>query len=428
MKIAIIGSGGREHALAWKLQQSPKVEKLLCLPGNPGTVGVATNVAVTIENHDAIIDILKQYKIDLAVIGPEAPLVDGLADKVRNAGIRCFGPGQQAAMIEGSKAFSKEFMKRHGIPTADFRTFSREQLYDAIRYLDELPMPVVIKASGLAAGKGVLICSERDEAREVTRSMLQGDAFKEAGATIVIEEFLEGEEVSVFALCDGSRFVTLMPAQDHKKILDGDKGKNTGGMGAYAPAPIATDEILQTARKNVLVPTVQGMRDEGYPFIGCLYAGLILTASGIKVLEYNCRFGDPEAQVVLPLIDDDLAEILYACAGGELKQDSIRFHEASAVCVVMASGGYPDTYKTGLKIGGLQNIKEEDGVVVFHAGTKREGDSILTAGGRVLGVTAIGYKDDLQETIRSAYRAVEKITFDGAYYRSDIGAKGLDRK
>ncbi len=428
MKIAIIGSGGREHALAWKLQQSPKVEKLLCLPGNPGTAGVATNVAVTIENHDAIIDILKQYKIDLAVIGPEAPLVDGLADKVREAGIRCFGPGQQAAMIEGSKAFSKEFMKRHGIPTADFRTFSREQLYDAIRYLDELPMPVVIKASGLAAGKGVLICSERDEAREVTRSMLQGDAFKEAGATIVIEEFLEGEEVSVFALCDGSRFVTLMPAQDHKKILDGDKGKNTGGMGAYAPAPIATDEILQTARKNVLVPTVQGMRDEGYPFIGCLYAGLILTASGIKVLEYNCRFGDPEAQVVLPLIDDDLAEILYACAGGELKQDSIRFHEASAVCVVMASGGYPDTYKTGLKIGGLQNIKEEDGVVVFHAGTKREGDSILTAGGRVLGVTAIGYKDDLQETIRSAYRAVEKITFDGAYYRSDIGAKGLGGK
>lgn len=428
MNIAIIGSGGREHALTWKLQQSPKVEKIICLPGNPGTAGLATNVAVTIENHDAIIDILKQYKIDLAVIGPEAPLVDGLADKVRNVGIHCFGPGQRAAMIEGSKAFSKDFMKRHGIPTAEFRTFSREQLYDAIRYLDEIPMPVVIKASGLAAGKGVLICSERDEAREVTRSMLQGDSFKEAGATIVIEEFLEGEEVSVFALCDGSRFVTLMPAQDHKKILDGDKGKNTGGMGAYAPAPIATDEILQTARETVLVPTVNGMRAEGYPFIGCLYAGLILTASGIKVLEYNCRFGDPEAQVVLPLIDDDLAEILYACAGGDLKLDSIKFHEASAVCVVMASGGYPDSYKTGLKIGGLQNIKEEDGVVVFHAGTKREDDAILTAGGRVLGVTAIGYKDDLQETIRSAYRAVEKITFDGAYYRSDIGVKGLERK
>ncbi len=425
MKIAVIGSGGREHALIWKLHQNPVVEDLICVPGNPGTEILASNVAVSIANRQAIVDILRQYKIDLAVIGPEVPLVEGLADRIRDADIRCFGPGKQAARIEGSKAFSKEFMKRHNIPTAEFRIFTREELYDAIRYLDELPMPVVIKASGLAAGKGVLICSDRDEARDVVRSMLQGDAFKEAGSTIVIEEFLVGEEVSIFALSDGTRFVTLPPAQDHKKLLDGDKGKNTGGMGAYAPAPIATNEVINFVKEKVLLPTVKGLQDEGSPFIGCLYAGLILTESGVKVLEYNCRFGDPEAQIVLPLIDDDLAGILYECAGGALSRDTINLHDASAVCVVMASGGYPGDYKTGKKIDGLHNVKEDDGVVVFHAGTRREGDSIVTAGGRVLGVTAIGYKDDLEGTIRTAYRAVEKITFDGAYYRSDIGAKAV---
>lgn len=425
MNIAVIGSGGREHALLWKLHQSPAIGDLICIPGNPGTEALASNVAVSIANHQAIIDMLKQYGVDLVVIGPEVPLVAGLADRIRGAGIRCFGPGEHAARIEGSKAFSKEFMKRHNIPTAEFRIFTREELYDAIRYLDELPMPVVIKASGLAAGKGVLICSDRDEARDVVRSMLQGDAFKEAGSTIVIEEFLVGEEVSIFALCDGTRFVTLPPAQDHKKILDGDKGKNTGGMGAYAPAPIATNEIINFVKEKILLPTVKGLQDEGCPFIGCLYAGLILTESGVKVLEYNCRFGDPEAQVVLPLIDDDLAEILYDCAGGALSRETINLHDASAVCVVMASGGYPGEYKTGKKIDGLHNVKEDDGVVVFHAGTRREGDSILTAGGRVLGVTAIGYRDDLEGTIRSAYRAVEMITFDGAYYRSDIGVKAV---
>ncbi len=425
MRIAIIGSGGREHALLWKLKQSPSVEDLICVPGNPGTERLATNVAISISNHQAIVDILRQYNIDLVVIGPEAPLVDGLADRIREAGIRCFGPGKQAARIEGSKAFAKEFMRRHNIPTADFNIFTRGDFYEAVRYLDELPMPVVIKASGLAAGKGVLICNEREEARDVVRAMLQGDTFKEAGSTIVIEEFLIGEEVSIFALCDGNRFVTLPPAQDHKKLLDGDKGKNTGGMGAYAPAPIATNEIIKYVKEKVLTPTVKGLKERGEPFIGCLYAGLILTESGMKLLEYNCRFGDPEAQVVLPLIDDDLAEILYECADGRISRDEVNFHDASAVCVVMASGGYPGEYKTGKKIDGLHSIKEDDGVVVFHAGTKREGDSIVTAGGRVLGVTAIGYKDDLEGTIRTAYRAVEKITFDGAYYRSDIGAKAV---
>jgi phosphoribosylamine---glycine ligase len=428
MNIAVIGSGGREHALVWKLRQSPTPGKLICIPGNPGMEKLAENIPVNLDNYDAIIDILKQYGIDLAVIGPEAPLVAGLADRIREAGVRCFGPGKEAALIEGSKAFSKNFMRRHNIPTAEFRIFTAEQQYDALRYLDELPMPVVIKASGLAAGKGVLICHERDEARDVVRAMLHGNAFKEAGSTIVIEEFLIGEEVSIFALCDGSRFVTLPPAQDHKRILDGDQGKNTGGMGAYAPAPVASDALIENVIETIIAPTVAGMREEGYPFVGCLYSGLILTDTGVKVLEYNCRFGDPESQVVLPLIDDDLAQILYECAGSELFRKAIRVHGASAVCVVMASGGYPDSYKTGMKISGLQNISEDEGVVVFHAGTKRVGDSIETAGGRVLGVTAIGYQNDFEETIRNAYRAVDKITFDGAYYRSDIGRKAVARR
>ncbi len=425
MNIAIIGSGGREHALAWKLKQSTTVKKIICMPGNPGIEKIAETIPITIDNHDAVTDLLRQYKIDLVVIGPEVPLVAGLADRIRNAGIRCFGPDKDAARIEGSKAFSKDYMKRHNIPTANYRTFTAKEEYDAIRYLDDQVMPVVIKASGLAAGKGVLISHDRDEARDIVRTMLRGDAFKEAGTTVVIEEFLEGEEVSVFALCDGQRFVTLPPAQDHKRILDGDKGKNTGGMGAYAPAPVASDEMIEHVKESIIKPTVDGMREEGYPFVGCLYAGLILTESGVKVLEYNCRFGDPETQVVLPLIDDNLADILYECAGGELSRDTIHLHDASAVCVVMASGGYPDTYKTGMKISGLENIKEEDGVIAFHAGTRRDGDSIVTAGGRVLGITAVGYKNDLAGTIQTAYRAIEKITFDGAYYRSDIGMKAI---
>jgi phosphoribosylamine---glycine ligase len=425
MNIAVIGSGGREHALVWKLRQSSVAKKIFCVPGNPGTATLGTNVVMNIGNTGALVDILKKNFVDLVVIGPEAPLVNGLADLIRDAGIRCFGPGKEAAQLEGSKAFAKDFMQRHTIPTAEYRSFSHEQLFDALRYISEVPMPIVIKASGLAAGKGVVICDNRDEAENVVRSMLQGDAFKEAGKTVVIEEFLEGEEVSIFAIADGSRYVILSPAQDHKKILDGDKGKNTGGMGAYAPAPLANANLMQFVRKHVLTPTIDGMREEGNPFIGCLYAGLMVTESGIKVLEYNCRFGDPETQVVLPLIEEDLAVILYDAAGGKLKQESVTFHDASAVCVVMASGGYPDAYKTGLPIRGLDAIREDDGVVVFHAGTKKENGDIVTAGGRVLGVTAIGYQNDLVGTIRTAYTAVEKITFDGAYYRSDIGRKAI---
>jgi phosphoribosylamine---glycine ligase len=316
-------------------------------------------------------------------------------------------------------------MKRHNIPTAEYRVFSQGELYDAIRYLSEVPLPVVIKASGLAAGKGVIITEDKDEAEKVLRDMLSGKAFKDAGTTVVIEEFLIGEEVSVFAISDGERYALLAPAQDHKKLLDGDKGKNTGGMGAYAPAPIGDEKLMKFAREFVIEPTIRGLKAEGKPFIGCLYAGLIVTPSGPKVLEYNCRFGDPEAQVVLLLVEDDLAEILYNAAGGSLNTETIRMHNASAVCVVMVSGGYPDKYETGKEISGLENIREDSGIVVFHAGTRMDKNRLVTAGGRVLGVTAIGYRDDLAGTITAAYSAIEKLTFDGAYYRSDIGVKAL---
>ncbi len=424
MNIAVIGSGGREHALVWKLRQSPKTQKIIAIPGNPGTGSLAENIKVQIENTRELLQTLRRYAIDLVVVGPEVPLVEGLADKVREAGIRCFGPGKAASDIEGSKAFSKDFMRRHNIPTAEYRIFRKDELFDAIRYIAEIPLPVVIKASGLAAGKGVVISEDRDEAEQVLRSMLSGDAFDDAGTTVVIEEYLIGEEVSLFAITDGERFLLLPPAQDHKKILDGDKGKNTGGMGAYAPAPLADQMLISFARERVLEPAIRGLKSEGRPFIGCLYAGLIITPSGPKVLEFNCRFGDPETQVVLPLIDDDLATILYDAAGGELKSASVNFHEAAAVCIVMASGGYPDAYDKGKEIRGLEQIKEEDGVIVFHAGTKRDKNKLVTSGGRVLGITAVGFHNDLPGAIRAAYGAVEKITFDGAYYRSDIGKKG----
>jgi phosphoribosylamine---glycine ligase len=427
MNIAVIGSGGREHTIVWKLHQSPLVKSLVAIPGNPGTASCAENIAVNPDNTDALLDILRQYKIDLVVIGPEVPLVNGLADTVRSTGIRCFGPGKEAAMIEGSKSFAKNFMKRHNIPTAEYKVFSQSELYDAIRYLSEVPMPVVIKASGLAAGKGVVMCDDKDEAEQVARGMLSGRTFKDAGTTIIIEEFLIGEEVSIFALSDGERFALLAPAQDHKKLLDGDKGKNTGGMGAYAPAPAGDEKLMTIAAERIIEPTIRGLKVEGKPFIGCLYAGLIITPSGPKVLEYNCRFGDPETQVVLPLIDADLADILYQAAGGMLTNTTIPMHNASAVCVVMVSGGYPDIYETGKEIQGIEKVREDSGVVVFQAGTKTEKNRLVTAGGRVLGITALGYRDDLAGTVTAAYSAVEKITFDGAYYRSDIGAKALNR-
>jgi phosphoribosylamine---glycine ligase len=427
MNILVIGSGGREHAIVWKLRQSPKVNGLYCAPGNAGIAKQAHLVSLKPTDIQGLMRFVKENNIDLTVVGPEQPLVDGIVDEFERNGLKIFGPSKAAAMLEGSKAFAKSFMAKNNIPTARFRSFSASEVSQAEAFARELPVPVVVKADGLAAGKGVLICETHDAAVMAIRDMMLSKSFGAAGEKVVIEEYLEGEEASIFALTDGERFATLASAQDHKRILDGDKGKNTGGMGAYANAPIVNQELLRQIEVEVIEPTLKGMRDAGTPYRGCLYCGLMITRSGPKLIEYNCRFGDPETQVVVPLIEGDLAEILLAIAERRLEPSSVQLHDASAVCVVMASRGYPDDYQTGKEIHGLEKVKLEDGLVVFHAGTRSDGEKITTSGGRVLGVTAVGYAHDLKGTIDAAYRAVSSITFDGAYYRSDIGQKALRR-
>jgi phosphoribosylamine--glycine ligase len=425
MNVLVIGSGGREHALVWKLRQSPHVETIFCAPGNAGIEQLATLVQLKPTDVKGLLKFSKEKKIDLTVVGSEQPLVEGLVDVFEENGFKVFGPSKSAAQLEGSKVFSKDFMTRHHIPTAQYRNFAATAYDEAKNYINTLDPPMVVKADGLAAGKGVIICKDRQEALVALDDIVLHRAFGDAGDRIVVEEFLVGEEASIFVLTDGERFVTLSSAQDHKRILDGDLGKNTGGMGAYAPAPIVTEEILHCVIREVIRPTLDGMKHEGYPYRGCLYIGLMITADGPKVLEYNCRFGDPETQVVVPLIDGDLAEIFLSIAERRFDPSKVKIHQATAVCVVMASQGYPDEYQSGKQILGLENIKMEDGVVVFHAGTRKDGGKIVTSGGRVLGVTAIGFNDELDQTIRNAYHAVEKITFDGTYYRSDIGKKAL---
>ncbi|HTY38253.1 MAG TPA: phosphoribosylamine--glycine ligase [Bacteroidota bacterium] len=427
MNILVIGSGGREHAIVWKLRQSPNVQALYCAPGNAGIAQLARLVSLKPSDIQGLMRFVKENGVDLTVVGPEQPLVDGIVDEFERNGLRIFGPSKAAAMLEGSKAFAKSFMARHKIPTAKFRSFSVTELQQAEAFVRELPVPVVVKADGLAAGKGVLICESHDAAVIALREIMLNKAFGPAGDKVVVEEYLEGEEASIFALTDGDRYATLASAQDHKRILDDDKGKNTGGMGAYANAPIVSQELLKQIESEIIVPTLEGMKKEGTPYRGCLYCGLMVTSSGPKVIEYNCRFGDPETQVVVPLIDGDLAEILMCVAERRLNPASVQLHDASAVCVVMASRGYPDDYQTGKEIHGLSGVKAEEGVVVFHAGTRGDGEKIVTSGGRVLGVTAVGYSHDLKGTIDAAYRAVGAITFDGAYYRSDIGRKALRR-
>ena len=425
MNVLIIGSGGREHAFAWKLKQSPKVSKIYCAPGNAGIAEIAELVPLNIDDIDGLFQFAKKKRIDLTVVGPEVPLVKGIVDLFEKHGMRIFGPGKYAAQLEGSKVFAKDFMKRHRIPTAAYATFNRAEYSKAQQHLTANAAPIVLKADGLAAGKGAVVCQSTGEALTVLRECFEKDMFGEAGNTIVVEEFMKGEEASIFVLTDGTHYKLLQPAQDHKQILDGDKGKNTGGMGAYAPAPVVSSALLKRIEKEIVVPTLNGMRAEGKAYKGCLYVGLMMTKEGPKVVEFNCRLGDPEAQVVLPLIDGDLFDILFACASNSLRTIDFRFHEASAVCVLMASRGYPDEYETGKPIEGLDAVLSDDGVVVFHAGTKKENGKTVSSGGRVLGVTAIGYGHDLEGTIAAAYTAVKKITFDGAYYRSDIGVKGL---
>jgi phosphoribosylamine---glycine ligase len=425
MNILVIGSGGREHALVWKLRQSPHVQSVFCAPGNAGIEQLATLVPLKPTDINGLLKFAKKNNIDLTVVGSEQPLVEGLVDVFEENGLKIFGPSKSAAQLEGSKVFSKDFMARHHIPTAKYRNFAASEILDAKNYISTLHTPLVLKADGLAAGKGVLICKNYQEAIAALDEIVVHRAFGEAGDRIVVEEFLVGEEASIFVLTDGERFAILASAQDHKRILDGDLGKNTGGMGAYAPAPIVTKELLPDLIRRIIQPTLNGMHHDGSPYRGCLYIGLMLTADGPQVLEYNCRFGDPETQVVVPLIDGDLAEIFLSIAERRLDPTTVKVHKAAAVCVVMASHGYPDAYQTGKQIFGVDSFKAEDGVVVFHAGTRKEKDKIVTSGGRVLGVTALGFNDELAQTIQNAYRAVEKITFDGAYYRSDIGKKAL---
>lgn len=425
MKVLVIGSGGREHAIVKGLRRSPLVKKLWCAPGNAGIAQDAECVPIKADDLNGLLRFAREQNVSLTVVGPEQPLVLGIVDLFRSQGLVIFGPPKAAALLEGSKVFSKAFMERHGIPTAKFGSFRKDEAGAAEEFIRSLQPPMVVKADGLAAGKGVIICPTRQDAIEAVRGMLSGESFGAAGERVVIEEFLEGEELSVFVVTDGERSVLLSTAQDHKRVYDFDQGKNTGGMGAYAPAPLGTRELLERVQGEIVEPTLRGMRTEGSPYTGCLYVGIMVTANGPQVLEFNCRFGDPETQVVLPLVASDLAELFVRASTNQLDPASVLVYDASAVCVVLASGGYPDSYETDKEITGLSSLDGRDDVTVYHAGTKISEGKIVTAGGRVLGVTAVGLRQDLAATIRSAYEAVRKIRFDGMHYRKDIGAKAV---
>jgi phosphoribosylamine--glycine ligase len=426
MNVLVIGSGGREHALVWKIRQSPRIRKAYCAPGNPGIGTLAECVPLEAMNLEGLLRFAQEAAIDLTVVGPEQPLAAGIVDAFKEAGLRIFGPTKKAAELEWSKAFAKSFMHRHGIPTAGYRAFTSGQRSEAESMLMSANFPVVLKADGLAAGKGVIVCNDTHQALAALQEMMGTKTFGSASETVVVEEFMRGEEASVFAICDGTRFVTLAPAQDHKRALDDDQGKNTGGMGAYAPAPVVTADVMRNVQTRIIGPTLKGMAVEGRPYHGCLYVGLMVTEDGPKVVEYNSRFGDPETQVVLPLFSGDLVELMLAACDGTLVEGETRLTSGSAVSVVLASGGYPESYQAGKPIRGLENVP--DGVVVFHAGTRKSDGNLVTAGGRVLDVTAISGENDIEQTIHTAYEAVRRIGFEGMHYRRDIGRKALHRQ
>lgn len=419
MKILVIGSGGREHALCWKLAQHPDAE-IYAAPGNIGMIDVATLVNIKVDDIQGLVDFAKAEAIDLTVVGPELPLTLGVVDAFQEAGLACFGPNKAAARLEGSKAFSKELMKKYNIPTAAFDTFT--EVAPAKAFVDEIGVPCVVKADGLAAGKGVIICMTREEADKAIEDMLSDHAFGDASATIVIEEYMEGPEVSVLAFADGKHVLPMVSAQDHKRIFDGDKGPNTGGMGAYSPAPVYTEELSKLVNETIIAPTIAAMAAEGAPFTGILYTGLMLTEKGPRVLEYNVRFGDPETQPIMVRMKSDIVDLFQACLDGTLDQATLEWYDEAAVCVIMASGGYPASSEKGVPIHGLDTIAEEE-AIVFHSGTALKDDQIVTNGGRVLGVTA---KDTtIKGAIDKAYAAVEKISFDHMQFRRDIGARAL---
>ena len=417
MKIMVVGGGGREHAIIKKIKQSPLVSEIYALPGNGGIAADATCVNIGAKDIDAIVKFAVDNKIDYAIVAPDDPLVLGAVDALNNVGIDCFGPKANAAIIEGSKIFSKNLMKKYCIPTASYEVFT--DMAAAIEYLKTAPIPIVIKADGLALGKGVVIAMTRDEAVDAVRSMMEDQIFGKSGSRIVIEEFLTGPEVSVLAFTDGKTVVPMVSSMDHKRALDNDMGLNTGGMGTIAPNPYYTESIADVCMDKIFIPTINAMNDEGRTFKGCLYFGLMLTPQGPKVIEYNCRFGDPETQVVLPLLDGDLLKIMMACTDGTLSDVEVKFMDKCACCVIMASDGYPGKYQSGFEI----NIDDEVKDNVYVAGAKLENGALLSAGGRVLGVTAIG--DDLSSAIEKAYANVNKVSFDNAFYRKDIGAKAL---
>jgi len=424
MRILVIGGGGREHALVWKLAQSPRVEKLWCAPGNAGIDALAEPVAIDVTDVEAIVEFARAHAVDLVVPGPELPLTLGVIDALRAAGLRGFGPTRAAAQLEGSKTFTKELMRRCKIPTGFFSSFTDAD--EAVRYVHEVGAPIVVKADGLAAGKGVMICESVAEAEKAIEEIMRWRSFGEAGDRVVIEEFLDGEEVSFMALSDGTTVLPLASSQDHKRAYDGDSGPNTGGMGAYSPAPVMTNALHERVMREIMIPVVRGLAERKIVYTGVLYAGLMITADGPKVLEFNCRFGDPECQALLMRFTGDLATVMQAAADGKLAQQTLTWDARAAVCIVLAAGGYPGNYERGKVISGLDAVREWEDGMVFHAGTARRDAAVVTNGGRVLGVTALGA--DVTAAVAEAYKTVAKISWDDMHYRRDIGRRAMERE
>jgi len=423
MNILLIGSGGRENALAWKLAQSSRVEELYIAAGNPGTKEFGENLDFDESNQEALLEFALKEKIDITVVGPEAPLAAGIVDLFEEHGLKVFGPNQKAAQLESSKAFSKELMQKYQIPTAAYKSFTEAE--KAVEYIKKKGAPIVVKASGLAAGKGVIVARTEKEAVEAVETIMKDEKFGEAGEEVVIEEFLEGEEATILAFCDGKTIVPMIASQDHKPAYDGGKGPNTGGMGAYAPAPVVNEQIKEKFQAEIMEPTLKALQSEGLDFKGIIYFGLMIKDSKAKILEYNVRFGDPEAQVVLALLKTDLVDIMEAVVEEKLDQVEIKWSDQKALCVVMASGGYPIEYEKGKEITGIKDAESAEDIIVFQAGTRLEGDKLLTDGGRVLAVTALG--DNFEEVIEKAYNGVEKINFADFHIRNDIGHKALKK-
>lgn len=419
MKVLVVGGGGREHTIIWKLAQSPKIKELYCAPGNGGISKMASCVAIKATDIDGIVNYSKENKIDLVVVAPDDPLAAGMVDRLNEAGIRAFGPVKAAAVIEGSKAFSKDLMKKYNIPTADYRVFDKSE--QALEYLENCKAPIVVKADGLALGKGVIIAKTVDEARIAVNDIMNDRVFGDAGRKIVIEEFIEGPEMSILAFTDGRTIVPMVSSQDHKRAFDNDEGPNTGGMGTFSPSPLYDEKLHNYCMKEIFIPTVEAMNKENRKFKGILYFGLMLTKDGPKVLEYNARFGDPETQVVLPRLKTDLLDIFEAIIDERLSEISIDWENNAAVCVVAASGGYPGKYGVGVEINGIEDAEEDGSTKVFHAGTSCRDGRYYTAGGRVLGVTAV--EENIEKAIKKAYAGIGKIHFEGMHYRKDIGRK-----